>query len=739
MLRTVFVEESWALPDAAGPDWEVRFDQYPTYRDDLNRGEPVVVADLQSVRSTDRSAVASTVVYRAMTAPAGPQRVLLVHSTVARDWSPEDLAFIREAAERTRGAIDQRRVEQDLRNLASGLEREVEARTTALSRLWRNSRDLLAVMDRAGALRAANPAWTTILGWPPESVIGRSFLSLVHPDDHPSAEAALGQAGEAETPSFEARYRHEDGGYRWISWVTAPEDDLLYATGRHITAEKGAAAELEVAQARLRTFFETSYQYRALIALDGRLLDANGTALAAAGASLTTVSDELLWRTPWFAHTPGLPDAVRSAVADVAAGAARREDIYLHLPTVGWRWLDFTLRPLRDARGVSIAIVLEAVDITERRQTEAALRQSQKLEAMGQLTGGVAHDFNNLLTPIIGGLDLLQQRGLGGEREQRLIDGALQSAERAKVLVQRLLAFARRQPLKPKAVDVSNLVDGIADLVSSTAGPRIRVVVDAPRNLPPARADANQLEMAILNLSVNARDAMPDGGALKISVAAEHAPGGDGRDLAPGDYVRLSVSDTGLGMDEATLARAIEPFFSTKGRGRGTGLGLSMAHGLASQLGGSLSITSTPGAGTTVELWLPASEVAESTQDRSLPADALRPRTGAVLLVDDEALARASTATILADLGFRVTEAASGEQALALLDSGTQVDLLITDHLMPGMTGAELATAFSQRRPGIPVLVITGYADVIPAGLPHLSKPFRRVELAASLAAITTG
>jgi CheY-like chemotaxis protein len=245
--------------------------------------------------------------------------------------------------------------------------------------------------------------------------------------------------------------------------------------------------------------------------------------------------------------------------------------------------------------------------------------------------------------------------------------------------------------------------------------------------------------MAILNLSVNARDAMPDGGALKISVAAEHAPGGDGRDLAPGDYVRLSVSDTGLGMDEATLARAIEPFFSTKGRGRGTGLGLSMAHGLASQLGGSLSITSTPGAGTTVELWLPASEVAESTQDRSLPADALRPRTGAVLLVDDEALARASTATILADLGFRVTEAASGEQALALLDSGTQVDLLITDHLMPGMTGAELATAFSQRRPGIPVLVITGYADVIPAGLPHLSKPFRRVELAASLAAITTG
>lgn len=362
------------------------------------------------------------------------------------------------------------------------------------------------------------------------------------------------------------------------------------------------------------------------------------------------------------------------------------------------------------------------------------LRQSQKLEAMGQLTGGVAHDFNNLLTPIVGSLDLLHRKRLGGEREQRLIDGALQSAERARVLVQRLLAFARRQPLQTQAVDVRALVEGMADLVASTSGPRVKVQIDVTDDLPPALADANQVEMAILNLAVNARDAMPEGGALTISAkpaiveARERAP------MPPGRYVRLSVADTGTGMDEATLKRAIEPFFSTKGIGRGTGLGLSMVHGLASQLGGGLAISSKLGLGTCVELFLPVSE--EAAQQKTQP-EGVESRTaaGTVLLVDDEDLVRCSTADMLAELGYAVVEADSAEEALRLVNSGLEPDLLVTDHLMPGLSGTELAHELRGRWRNLPVLLVSGYAEAegVAPDLVRLVKPFRQVDLAAKL------
>jgi signal transduction histidine kinase len=288
---------------------------------------------------------------------------------------------------------------------------------------------------------------------------------------------------------------------------------------------------------------------------------------------------------------------------------------------------------------------------------------------MGQLTGGVAHDFNNLLTPIIGGLDMLQRRGLGGDREQRLITGALQSAERAKTLVQRLLAFARRQPLQPTAVDIASLVTGMADLVASTTGPQIKVVVEVSDNLPAAKADANQLEMALLNLAVNARDAMADGGTLRISATSEMIGPRDRSKLKPGFYIRLSVADTGAGMDEVTLARAIEPFFSTKGVGKGTGLGLSMVHGLASQLGGALSLSSKPGLGTSVDLYLPVSTGPAEAWRGPREAAAKVNAIGTALLVDDEDVVRASTADMLAELGYEVVEAASAEEALRIFNA----------------------------------------------------------------------
>lgn len=458
-------------------------------------------------------------------------------------------------------------------------------------------------------------------------------------------------------------------------------------------------------------------------------------------------------------------DATISAF--VAAADPERRALYeVDYRTIGRedgvvRWVAAKGRGVFDAAGVCLRVTGTAIEITarkvaeeelrelndtlerriaeaiaEREEVQKALRQSQKMEAMGQLTGGVAHDFNNLLTPIVGTLDMLQRHGVGGEREQRLISGAMQSAERATTLVQRLLAFARRQPLQTVPVDVAKLVSDMGDLLASTTGPQIKVVIDAPENLPAAIADQNQLEMALLNLSVNARDAMLEGGTIRISVGMESVAEGHRSKLPAGHYLCLSVADTGTGMDAATLARAVEPFFSTKGVGKGTGLGLSMVHGLASQLNGALTIQSAPGLGTSVELWLPRSAAEPAAGLRIVEAAEPRQTRGTALLVDDEDLVRASTSYMLAELGYRVVEAACGEEAMQRVASGEPFDLLVTDHLMPGINGTDLARMVRTSRPGIAILLVSGYAERegLDPELPRLTKPFRKSELAASLA-----
>jgi signal transduction histidine kinase/CheY-like chemotaxis protein len=403
---------------------------------------------------------------------------------------------------------------------------------------------------------------------------------------------------------------------------------------------------------------------------------------------------------------------------------------------------EVTFRSLLNETGEKIGAYQLARDVSERLreqarlvQTQEALRQSQKLEAMGQLTGGVSHDFNNLLTPIIGSLDMLHRKGIGTDRERRLIDGALQSAERAKTLVQRLLAFARRQPLRAGAVDIAALINGIADLVASTSGPRVKLELDLDPDVPAAVADQNQLEMAILNLAVNARDAMPEGGTLTIASRVETVSANHPMKLSPGIFVRLSVADTGAGMDQETVVRAIEPFFSTKGIGKGTGLGLSMVHGLANQLGGALDIKSYLGVGTKVELWLPASSEEAAALEKPL-SHSLPEVVGTVLLVDDEELVRMSTADMLSELGFRVVEAGSAHEALRLLDDGNGFSLIVTDHLMPGMTGVELVRTLKERGISVPALVVSGYAEVedIAPDLALLVKPFRQADLAHQIA-----
>ncbi|HEX8402627.1 MAG TPA: response regulator [Allosphingosinicella sp.] len=368
----------------------------------------------------------------------------------------------------------------------------------------------------------------------------------------------------------------------------------------------------------------------------------------------------------------------------------------------------------------------------------AQLHEAQKLETLGQLTGGVAHDFNNLLTPITGTLDLLQRRfGESDARAARLIANALQAADRAKTLVQRLLGFARRQTLETKPTDVSELLAGMRDLIASSIGPAIELRLQDDRALPPAMADPNQLELAILNLCVNARDAMPDGGTLtlvaeKVAIGPRSEP-----KLAPGLYVRLSVIDDGSGMDAQTLARAIEPFYSTKETGRGTGLGLSMVHGLAGQLGGGFALTSEVGEGTRADLYLPAAEnsVVRDRVSRQGPLPAVN-RTLSILLVDDEEVVREATAEMIRDLGHHVVAASGGEQALARLAAGLDPDLVITDYKMPRMDGAELARRLREQAPELPVLLITGYTGTTEdtLHLPRLSKPFGQTEMANALA-----
>jgi CheY-like chemotaxis protein len=357
------------------------------------------------------------------------------------------------------------------------------------------------------------------------------------------------------------------------------------------------------------------------------------------------------------------------------------------------------------------------------------------MEAVGQLTGGIAHDFNNLLTPILGGLDILQRRGVADERGQRLIEGALQSAERAKVLVQRLLAFARRQPLQSSPVDIGQIIVEMSDLIGGTLGPSIKIVLDIAKDMPRAMADPNQLEMALLNLAVNARDAMAEGGVLTIGARVGEV--GPGRKLSPGQYIRLAVSDTGAGMDADTLARAVEPFFSTKGVGKGTGLGLSMIHGLAAQLGGTLELASTVGVGTTIEMWIPVANAgAAAALTRAAPGE-MASGAGTVLLVDDEDVIRNTTSQMLADMGYTVIEASSAKEAMPHLGD-RRIDVIVTDHLMPGASGTEFAREAQARRPGLPILIISGFAEVedIAPDLPRLMKPFRAAELAHGLASL---
>jgi PAS domain S-box-containing protein len=591
-----------------------------------------------------------------------------------------------------------------------------------------------------------NRAYVEFLGVSYAEAVDFDWRDILHPDDAPRIyREQVEKEATLEPFALEARYRRLDGDWCWMRsysqprWGPAGEHvgfigvafDITIAKEAEIELQRQVAertAELEGLYNRTPTILHSAGPDQRLISVSDRWLDFMGY----------DRRDEVLGRRLTEFMTP---DSIERLNADqwprlIAQGGYDNAEFQVIKKTGELADIIASTRVWYDQQGRFARTMAAVTDVTGKKRTEEALRQAQKVEAMGQLTGGVAHDFNNLLSPIIGGLDLLQRRGVGDERAQRTIASALQAAERAKTLVQRLLAFARRQPLQPAPIDAGRLIEGLADLIASTAGPRIRVVTSIAAELPPCLADHNQVEMALLNLSVNARDAMPEGGVLAISAAADTVGAGDG-ELKPGNYVRLTVTDTGCGMDELTLARAIEPFFSTKGIGRGTGLGLSMAHGLAAQLGGGLRLKSAPGEGTEVALWLPCTDQEAATDEKSGEAASIA-AAGTVLLVDDEPLVRMSTAEMLVEMGFVVVEFGAAEDAARALAEGIAADLVVTDHLMPGMSGIELARIVRATRPGVPVLIISGYADEagVDTGLPRLGKPFRHADLAAMLGSL---
>lgn len=612
------------------------------------------------------------------------------------------------------------------------------------------------MLDADGTVTSWNAGAQRFKGYGAQEIIGRHFSDFYTPEDRaagvPARALAEAARGQFEGEGWRVR---KDGTQFWAHVVIDP---ILAVDGtvmgyakvtRDLTERRAAETALRRSQEQFRLLVQGVVDYAIyLIDLDGFVASWNTGAQRIKGyqpAEIIGRHFETFYREE---------DRLRGD----PARALRMALEHGRFESEGWRvrkdgtafWASVVLDAVRDDDGLVIGFAKITRDVTEKveaqRKLEAtreSLFQSQKLEAIGQLTGGVAHDFNNVLAVILSSLQVLERRlGDGDPLMAKLVQNALNATRRGASLTQRMLAFARRQDLKPEEVDLARLVLGMADLLRRSLGPTIAIAFDAPAGLPAALVDPNQLELALLNLTVNARDAMPDGGLITIALSEERAEGSAGESGAPpsATFLKLSVTDSGAGMDAETLARATEPFFTTKGVGKGTGLGLSMVEGMASQSGGKFVLRSRVGEGTEAQLWLP---VALAAPDQvPIPAAPQPPRSGPrplhILLVDDDRLVLDSTAALLTDLGHQVTSAGAALDALHLLRKENGFDLVITDQVMPAMTGSELLAVVRSTRPTLATIIATGFAEMepnapIPSSAVRLSKPFGQRELAEAI------
>ncbi|MFA6123943.1 PAS domain-containing protein [Sphingomonas sp.] len=672
-----------------------------------------------------------------------------------RVWARGEIALIEEVAELSWDAVARVRAVERLRAMNADLAGEVAARTAERDLLWEVSEDLLGIATRDGRWLSVNPAWERALGWSAAHILGRDSQWLRHPEDAGGSAAEIARiAAIGTTHRMEKRLRTQAGDYRTFAWQTTLFGDRLYTNARDITEERRQQSELLAAETRTRMVLQAMdgvgvWTYD--LAHDRFESDSDFAALygftpehVARGVTLADVLARI--------HPEDLPH-MQAAIAHVrATGGDGANEYRLQLPDGSVRWIMARNHVLRDPDGKPGKVVGVGVDVSRQRELEERLRQSQKMEAVGQLTGGLAHDFNNLLTGISGALELMQLRLNQGRIDDlpRYIGAAQSGAARAAALTHRLLAFSRRQPLDPRPIDVPKLIAGMEDLVHGTLGPSIALNVATGADSWPILADANQLENALLNLCINARDAMPDGGTVTITthnVVLDQNAASE-RDVPPGAYLSLSVADTGTGMTPEVIARAFDPFFTTKPMGQGTGLGLSMIYGFVRQSGGHVQIDSACDRGTTMTLLLPrhTGKAADLSTDGVGPAIPV----GAgetVLVVEDEPTVRMLILELLDELGYTAIETETGNEALKVLESPVRIDLLITDVGLPGgMNGRQVADAARASRPELPVLFITGFAEnavvgdgPLEPGMALIAKPFAMDTLAARIRAMLAG
>jgi len=636
-------------------------------------------------------------------------------------------------------------MENDKRNAQSSA-----AWTRAQDRFWQLSRELLVVALPDGTIETINPAWSELLGYAPEELVGATFLGFTHPDDLNATVSAF--AGIFEQPldvPYEYRFRHKDGSYRWFAWTGSFHDGKVYAAGRDLTAERMHDKAVREAEEFKRLALGsvggvgawTADLQRKIYVADVAIANLYGVDPVRAAAGVPAAEFLAL------VHPDDLPALHAAIERSLLTHKDMALEYRLRHPDGSTRWVLSRWRTYVDDAGQPVRRTGVGIETTSQRNMEEQLRQAQKMEAVGQLTGGLAHDFNNLLAGITGALGLMQIRLRQGRVEdlERYMTVAQGAARRAAALTHRLLAFSRRQTLDPKPTDINALIGGMEELIRRTIGPHIALEVVGAVGLWPALIDPGQLENALLNLCINARDAMPHGGRITIetankwldySAAATH-------DIPEGQYLSVCVTDNGTGMAPEVIARAFEPFFTTKPLGEGTGLGLSMIHGFARQSGGHVRIYSEVGDGTTVCLYLPRhyGDVGSEEVAQRIAEVARAGQGETVLIVDDEPSVRMLVTEVLSDLGFAAIEATDSAAGLKVLQSDARIDLLVTDVGLPGgMNGRQMADAGLELRPGLQVLFITGYAENslignghLKPGMQVLTKPFAVETLATRI------